>query len=168
MPGIDTNFTTPPSTGDANNGPWLPLAGTETLPMQTNLTSGKNPQSLGIPTSALIGAGSFTTLTGTTGGSTSFAINAATARNFSLTWAATAPTCDLAVPTNLTPGIQYTIKISQSNPATTGVMGVSTALTWLFGRGAKVLSTAAAAIDVLNFKYDGSKILAELSTAYST
>lgn len=169
MPGIDTNFTTPVlSTGDANNGPSLPLTGVETIPMQTNLTAGKNPQSVAATSAQLLGVGAFQTLTGTTAGSTGFTPNPTTGRNFAMTWASTVPTCDFKTPTNMTPGVPYMFKITQSNPATTGVMGLSTDLTILWARGAKTLSTAAGAIDVITMVYDGTKVLANLSSGYTT
>jgi hypothetical protein len=70
----------------------------------------------------------------------------------------------LANPTNLRPGQEITVVITQDG---TGSRTVAYGSLWKFPGGAPTATTAANSVDVIRGVYDGTRILAAMTKAYA-
>lgn len=135
----------------------FPLTGLETIPADTQLAQGLNPESVALTSAQLNGY--FRAPVALTSGVT-IATNASLANLFTLTLATNAT---LSNPTNLQAGQRYQVEVTQD---VTGARTLAYGTAYKFS-GASTLTTTAGAIDLLSFTYDGTSLLGTLTTKFA-
>jgi len=144
----------------ANNG--LPLTGSETYPVDTNKANGVQPETMALTgyTMSCIGIGPQTAL-GTVASGT-ITVDCTTGSFFSVTIGGTGMTLNLVNPS---PGQNIEVEVVQgsggSKTITTyqtkvTVNGVTTTVAVKWPTSAPTLTSSAAAIDLLKFRYGGA------------
>lgn len=139
----------------------FPLTGAETIPADTNLSSGRSPQSESITVNQLKG---YARTTSALTDGANVAINASLAEVFTLTLGGNRT---LDTPTNLQTGKVYRIIVAQDGTGsrTLSYQGI---YKWPgIGGVAPVINVSPSSLSVLTFLYNGTNLLGSSSLGYT-